>query len=128
MKVVIRETIADAGFGRIGRQVASRALGLQMTVIESDPFVSAGRFRELGVESGTVDEVLERADFLTLHLPLNDETRRSIDAAAIGRMRDGARLVNAARGELVDEAALVAALESGKLSGAAIDGLSQGPY
>src|SRR5882757_8367808 len=87
------------GFGRIGRQVARRALGLQMRVVAYDPFVSAERFRELGVESATFDEVLERADFLTLHLPLNDETRRSIDAAAIGRMRDGARLINAARGE-----------------------------
>ena len=116
------------GFGRIGRQVARRALGLQMKVVAYDPFVSAERFRELGVESATFDEVLERADFLTLHLPLNDETRHSIDADAIGRMRDGARLVNAARGELVDEAALVAALESGKLGGAAIDVFSKEPY
>ena len=116
------------GFGRIGRQVARRAVGLQMKVIAYDPFVSAERFRELGVESATFDEVLERADFLTLHLPLTDETRHSIDADAIAQMRDGARLVNAARGELVDEAALVAALESGKLGGAAIDVFSQEPY
>jgi D-3-phosphoglycerate dehydrogenase / 2-oxoglutarate reductase len=116
------------GFGRIGRQVARRALGLQMKVIAYDPFVSAERFRELGVESATFDEVLERADFLTLHLPLTDETRHSIDADAIARMRDGARLVNAARGELVDEAALVAALESGKLGGAAVDVFSKEPY
>src|SRR5882757_2066281 len=116
------------GFGRIGRQVARRALGLQMKVIAYDPFVSAERFRELGVDSGTFDEVLERAEFLTLHLPLTDETRHSIDAAAIARMRDGARLINAARGELVDEAALVAALESGKLGGAAIDVFSKEPY
>ena len=116
------------GFGRIGRQVARRALGLQMKVVAYDPFVSDERFRELGVESGTFDEVLERADFVTLHLPLNDETRRSIDADAIGRMRDGARLINAARGELVDEDALVAALESGKLGGAAVDVFSKEPY
>ena len=69
----------------------------------------------------TFDEVLARADFLTLHLPLTDETRGSIDADAIAKMRDGVRIVNAARGELVDEAALVAALESGKVAGAAID-------
>ena len=116
------------GFGRIGRQVARRALGLQMKVVAYDPFVSAERFRELGVESATFDEVLARAEFLTLHLPLTDETRHSIDADAIARMRDGARLVNAARGELVDEAALVAALESGKLAGAAIDVFSKEPY
>src|SRR6476469_4479775 len=116
------------GFGRIGRQVARRALGLQMKVVAYDPFVSGERFRELGVESASFDSVLERADFLTLHLPLTDDTRGSIDAAAIARMRDGARLINAARGELVDEAALVAALESGKLAGAAIDVFSKEPY
>jgi D-3-phosphoglycerate dehydrogenase len=116
------------GFGRIGRLVARRAVGLQMKVVAYDPFVSAERFRELGVDSASFDEVLERADFLTLHLPLNDDTRGSIDAAAIARMRDGARLVNAARGELVDEAALVAALESGKLAGAAIDVFPHEPY
>src|SRR5581483_3878367 len=109
------------GFGRIGRQVARRALGLQMKVVAYDPFVSAERFRELGVEPAVFAEVLERADFLTLHLPLTDETRGAIDRDAIARMRDGARLVNAARGELVDIGALVAALESGKLAGAAID-------
>src|SRR3954464_11012722 len=116
------------GFGRIGRQVARRALGLQMKVVAYDPFVSGERFRELGVESASFDEVLERADFITLHLPLTDDTRGSIDAGAIARMRDGARLINAARGELVDETALVAALESGKLAGAAIDVFAQEPY
>jgi D-3-phosphoglycerate dehydrogenase len=99
-----------------------------MKVVAYDPFVSAERFRELGVDSATFDEVLARAEFLTLHLPLTDETRHSIDAEAIGRMRDGARLINAARGELVDEAALVAALESGKLGGAAVDVFSKEPY
>ena len=116
------------GFGRIGRLVARRALGLQMKVVAYDPFVSAERFRELGVDSASFDEVLARADLLTLHLPLTDETRGAIDAAAIARMRDGARIINAARGELVDEAALVAALESGKLAGAAIDVFSAEPY
>lgn len=116
------------GFGRIGRQVARRALGLQMKVVAYDPFVSADRFRELGVESASFDEVIARADFLTLHLPLNDETRGVIGTAAIGKMRDGVRIVNAARGELVDEDALVAALESGKVAGAAIDVFVQEPY
>ena len=116
------------GFGRIGRQVARRAQGLQMKVVAYDPFVSADRFRELGVESGSFDEVLARADFLTLHLPLNDDTRHAIDAGAIGKMRDGVRIINAARGELLDEDALVAALESGKVAGAAIDVFAQEPY
>jgi D-3-phosphoglycerate dehydrogenase / 2-oxoglutarate reductase len=116
------------GYGRIGRQVARRALGLQMKVVAYDPFVSAERFRELGVESASFDEVLARADFLTLHLPLNDDTRNAIGTAAIGKMRDGVRIVNAARGELVDEDALVAALESGKVAGAAIDVFVREPY
>ena len=116
------------GFGRIGRQVARRALGLQMKVVAYDPFVAAERFRELGVESCSFDEVLARADFLTLHLPLTDETRGSIDADAIAKMRDGVRLVNAARGDLVVDDALVAALESGKVAGAAIDVFVPEPY
>ena len=122
------KTLGVLGFGRIGRQVARRALGLQMKVVAYDPFVSAERFRELGVDSATFEEVLERSDFVTLHLPLTDETRRSIDAAALAHMRDGARLINAARGELVDEDALLVALQSGKLGGAAIDVFSKEPY
>src|SRR5581483_1940535 len=87
------KTLGILGFGRIGMQVARRALGLQMRVVAYDPFVSAERFRELGVESDTFEGVLERSDFLTLHLPLNDETRGAIDAKAIARMRDGVRIV-----------------------------------
>jgi D-3-phosphoglycerate dehydrogenase / 2-oxoglutarate reductase len=122
------KTLGVLGFGRIGRQVARRALGLQMKVAAYDPFVGVERFRELGADRLSLDEVLAAADFVTLHLPLTDETRGSIDAAAFAKMRDGVRLVNAARGELVDEAALVAALESGKVAGAAIDVFAQEPY
>src|SRR6201986_4483891 len=105
------KTLGVLGFGRIGRLVARRALALEMKVIAYDPFVAPERFRALGADSATFDEVLERAKFLTLHLPLNDETRGAIDADAIAKMRDGVRIVNAARGELVDMDALVAALE-----------------
>jgi D-3-phosphoglycerate dehydrogenase len=122
------KTLGILGFGRIGQQVARRALGLQMRVVAYDPFVSAERFRELGVESATFEGVLERADFLTLHLPLNDETRGAVDAEAITRMKDGVRIVNAARGELVDETALGDALRSGKVAGAALDVFPQEPY
>jgi D-3-phosphoglycerate dehydrogenase / 2-oxoglutarate reductase len=122
------KTLGVLGFGRIGRQVARRALGLQMKVVAYDPFVSADRFRELGVESASFDEVLERSEFVTLHLPLTDETRSAIDAGAIAKMRDGARIVNAARGELVDIAALIDALESGKIAGAAVDVFPEEPY
>jgi len=122
------KTLGILGFGRIGQQVARRALGLQMRVVAYDPFISAERFRELGVESDTLDNVIARADFLTLHLPLNDETRGAIDAKAIAQMKDGVRIVNAARGELVDEDALGDALRSGKVAGAALDVFPQEPY
>jgi len=122
------KTLGVLGFGRIGQQVARRALGLQMNVVAYDPFVSADRFREAGVETDTLEGVLSRADFITLHLPLNDETRGVIDAGSLRLMKEGARLINAARGELVDEEALVVALESGRLGGAAIDVFAQEPY
>ena len=123
------KTLGVLGFGRIGQQVARRALGLGMHVIAYDPFVSAERFRELGIERvEATDDVYAAAEFLTLHLPLTSETRGSLDAAAFARMRDGVRLVNAARGELVDEAALLDALQSGKVAGAALDVFSEEPY
>jgi D-3-phosphoglycerate dehydrogenase / 2-oxoglutarate reductase len=123
------KTLGVLGFGRIGQQVARRALGLGMHVVAYDPFVAAERFRELGTERvQTPEEVYAAADFLTLHLPLNADTRGSLDAAAFAAMRDGVRLVNAARGELVDEDALLAALQSGKVAGAALDVFSSEPY
>jgi D-3-phosphoglycerate dehydrogenase / 2-oxoglutarate reductase len=125
---VADKVLGILGFGRIGRQVARRALALQMKVVAYDPFVAAERFRDLGIESGTFDEVIARADFLTLHLPLTDETRGAIGAAAISGMKDGVRIVNAARGELLDVDALIAALESGKVAGAAVDVFPQEPY
>ena len=110
------------GFGRIGQLVAARARPFGMRVIAFDPFVSAERYRELGVEkAASVDEVYARADFLTVHLPLTDETRGTIDAAAIAQMRDGVRILNVARGGLVDDDALRAGLDSGKVAGVALD-------
>jgi D-3-phosphoglycerate dehydrogenase len=122
------KTLGILGFGRIGQQVARRAVGLQMRVVAYDPFVSAERFRELGVESDTIDGVLARADFVTLHLPLNDETRGVIGVSSLAKMKPGARLINAARGELVDETALDQALRAGTLAGAALDVWPQEPY
>jgi D-3-phosphoglycerate dehydrogenase len=122
------KTLGVLGFGRIGQQVARRALGLGMKVLAYDPFVSRERFRELGVESATFDEVLARSDFVTLHLPLTDDTRGAIGREALAKLKPGARLINAARGELVDEDALVEALRAGTLAGAAIDVYSQEPY
>jgi len=123
------KTLGVLGFGRIGQQVARRALGLEMRVVAHDPFVARERFRELGVERlETRDEVLAAADFLTLHLSLTAETRGSIDAVAFGKLRDGARIVNAARGELVDEAALLDALREGQVAAAALDVFGSEPY
>jgi D-3-phosphoglycerate dehydrogenase len=110
------------GFGRIGQLVATRARGFGMRVIAFDPLVSADRYRELGVEkAASVDDVYARAEFLTIHLPVTDETRGIIDAKAIAKMRDGVRILNVARGKLVDDAALQAGLDSGKVAGVALD-------
>jgi D-3-phosphoglycerate dehydrogenase len=110
------------GFGRIGQLVAARARGFGMHVIAFDPLVSAERYRELGVErAANVDAVYARADFITVHLPMTDETRGIINAAAIAKMRDGVRILNVARGGLIDDQALQAALDSGKVAGAALD-------
>jgi D-3-phosphoglycerate dehydrogenase len=123
------KTLGVLGFGRIGQQVARRAVGLGMRVVAHDPFVARDRFREVGVERAeSADDVLGEADFLTLHMPLSEETRRFLDAKALARMRPGAHVVNAARGELVDEEALVDALRSGHLAGAALDVFSAEPY
>ncbi len=123
------KTLGVLGFGRIGQQVARRAVGLGMQVVAYDPFVADERFRELGVDHATTeDDVFGVADFLTLHSPLTDETRGMINRDSIARMKDGARIVNAARGALIDEEALEDALRSGKLAGAALDVFSAEPY
>jgi D-3-phosphoglycerate dehydrogenase len=123
------KTLGVLGLGRIGQLVARRALGLGMRVVAYDPFVSVERFRELGVDvAESPEDVYDAADFLTVHLPLTDDTRGILGAEAFGRMRTGVRIVNAARGELVDEAALVEALRSGTVAGAAVDVFPEEPY
>ena len=123
------KTLGVLGFGRIGQQVARRAAGLGMRVVAYDPFVAPDRFRELGVERlEQLDDIYAAADFITLHLPLTDETRGSLGTDAFTKMRDGVRIVNAARGELIDEDALLEALRSGKVGGAALDVFSTEPY
>jgi len=116
------KTLGILGFGRIGQLVAHRARGFGMRVLAFDPFVSAERYRELGVEKAdSVEDVYAQADFITVHLPKTPETEGFIDAAAFAKMRDGARILNVARGGLIDEAALKDALDSGRLAGAALD-------
>jgi D-3-phosphoglycerate dehydrogenase len=116
------KTLGIIGFGRIGQLVAHRAKGFQMRVLAFDPFVSAERYRELGVEKASnAEEVLRDADFITIHLPKTPETKGWLDAKAFATMRDGVRVLNVARGGLIDEAALKDALDSGKVAGAALD-------
>jgi D-3-phosphoglycerate dehydrogenase / 2-oxoglutarate reductase len=121
------KTLGIIGCGNIGAIVADRALGLKMRVIAYDPFLSPERALELGVERVALDDLLARADFITLHTPLTDATRNIIDCAAIARMKPGARLINCARGGLVVEADLAAALEEGRIAGAAIDVFADEP-
>ena len=115
------KTLGIIGCGNIGAIVADRALGLRMKVIAYDPFLSAERAVDLGVERVGFDELLARADFITLHTPLTDATRNIINAAAIAKTKPGVRLINCARGGLVVEADLAAALDSGQVAGAAFD-------
>jgi len=115
------KTLGLIGCGNIGSIVADRALGLKMKVIAYDPFLTAERALELGVEKAPLDQLLARADFITLHTPLTDETRNILSAENIARTKRGVRIVNCARGGLIDEAALKEALESGHVAGAALD-------
>jgi D-3-phosphoglycerate dehydrogenase len=121
------KTLGIIGAGNIGSIVADRALGLRMRVIAYDPFLSPERAVDLGVEKVELDELFRRADFITLHTPLTEKTRNIIDAKAIATMRKGVRIINCARGGLVDEAALRAGLDSGQVAGAAFDVFSTEP-
>ena len=119
---VYEKTLGVLGFGRIGQLVAARARAFGMRIVAFDPFVSAERFRELGAEKADSSaELYAQADFITLHLPKTAETRGWLDAEAFAQMRDGVRVINCARGELVDDAALKDALDGGKVAGAALD-------
>ena len=117
---VTGKTFGVIGLGNIGRVVADRAAGLSMDVIAYDPFVSPDS-KPIEAEIVELDELFSRADFISVHVPLTAETRGLIDAAAIERMRDGVRIINCARGGIVDEEALAQGLDSGKVAGAAID-------
>jgi D-3-phosphoglycerate dehydrogenase len=115
------KTLGVIGCGNIGSIVADRAIGLKMKVVAYDPFLSAERAVALGVEKVELDELLRRADFITLHTPLTDKTRNIIDAAALKKVKPGVRILNCARGGLVDERALAQALKAGQVAGAAFD-------
>ncbi|WP_395614190.1 phosphoglycerate dehydrogenase [Allosphingosinicella sp.] len=115
------KTLGLIGCGNIGSIVAERALGLRMKVVAYDPYLTPERALELGVEKVELDQLLARADFITLHTPLTEQTRNILNAENLARTKQGVRIVNCARGGLIDEAALKAALDSGHVAGAALD-------
>ncbi|HEX9071333.1 MAG TPA: phosphoglycerate dehydrogenase [Pseudolabrys sp.] len=118
---IFGKTLGVIGCGNIGSIVADRALGLKMKVIAYDPYLSADRAADLGVEKVELDELFKRADFITLHTPLTEKTRNIVNADAIKIMKKGVRIINCARGGLVDEAALYEALKNKHVAGAAFD-------
>jgi D-3-phosphoglycerate dehydrogenase len=115
------KTLGVIGCGNIGAIVADRAIGLKMRVVAFDPFLTPERALELGVEKVELDDLLRRADFITLHTPLTDKTRNILNAGTLAKTKRGVRIVNCARGGLVDEKALVDALRTGQVAGAAFD-------
>jgi D-3-phosphoglycerate dehydrogenase len=115
------KTLGVIGCGNIGSIVADRALGLKMKVIAYDPYLSPERAKDIGVEKVEIDDLLRRSDFITLHVPLTDSTRNIINAENIAKMKKGVRVINCARGELIVEADVKAALDSGHIKGLALD-------
>jgi D-3-phosphoglycerate dehydrogenase / 2-oxoglutarate reductase len=121
------KTLGVIGLGRIGRETAKRGEALGMKVIGYDPQVKAGSVTEAQVGEATLDELCEKADFITLHVPHNDSTHYMLNAARLGQMKKSAFIINCARGGVVDEAALAEALKAGTIKGAAIDVFEKEP-
>jgi len=115
------KTLGILGLGRIGLEVAKRARGFGLEIIGSDPFVSAAVARENGIKLVSLDELIAGSDYITLHVGLTPQTTGVINAKTLAAMKKGVRIINCARGELVEDAALVAALKSGQVAGAALD-------
>src|SRR5262249_23605226 len=115
------------GLGRIGSEVARRALGFRMQVIAYDPYLTREAAERLGVESVELDELLARSDFLTIHTPLTRDTRHPLRAAELERVKPGVRITSCARGGLIAEEALARAIQSGRVAGAALDVFEQEP-
>lgn len=124
---LFNKTLGIVGLGRIGRVVATRAKGFGMKIVAYDPFLAPEQAAELDISSASLDEVFAAADFITVHTPMTPETRGIIGAEAFAKMKDGVRVINCARGGLVDEVALLEALNNGKVAGAALDVFTQEP-
>lgn len=125
---VTGKTLGIVGLGRIGREVAKRAIGLEMKILAFDPFVTPEKAAEMGIKAvSSVDALLPEVDFLTIHVPLTNETKSLIGAAELKKMKPSARVLNVARGGIIDEAALASALQAGTIAGAGIDVFSTEP-
>ncbi|HNB53141.1 MAG TPA: hydroxyacid dehydrogenase [Anaerolineales bacterium] len=122
-----RKTLGIIGVGRIGNAVAERASAFRMRVIGYDPYLSEEQVRTNGALPATLEELFAQSDYITLHIPLTDQTRNMLNEAAFGQMKPGVRIICAARGGVIDETALLAALESGQVAGAALDVFAQEP-
>ena len=120
------KTLAVLGLGRIGAEVANRAKAFDMEVVAYDPYLTEARARELEIEKVELEDAFARADYLTVHMPLTDETRGVVNADSFAKMKDGVRIFNCARGGIVNEDDLKAALESGKVAAAGLDVLYNG--
>lgn len=116
-----------AGLGRIGQEVARRAQAFEMTVIAHDPFISVQVAEDLGIELVSLDDLCARADYLSLHMPSNAQTKRTFNADRLARCKKGLKIINTARGDLIDETALASAIQSGHIGGAALDVYDQEP-
>jgi D-3-phosphoglycerate dehydrogenase len=121
------KTLGIIGFGRIGRALAKRALAFEMTVIAYDPYIPADLAADLGVELVSLNDIYARADFISLHSVITEETRGLICADSLAKMKRGVRIINAARGALINEAELAEAIKSGQVAGAALDVYAQEP-
>jgi len=122
-----RKTLGIVGLGRVGTEVARRAKGLQMGVIAYDPYLTQERSERLQVEKVELDDLVARSDYITFHVPISDATRKMVNDELIAKMKDGVRIVNTARGDIIDDEALLRGIESGKIAGAALDVYAQEP-
>jgi D-3-phosphoglycerate dehydrogenase len=124
---LFRKTLGIVGLGRIGSEVAKRAQSFGMRVLAYDPYLAPSRAKAMQVEAATLDEVLAQSDYITVHMPLTEDTRYIINGAAFGKMKQGVRIFNCARGGIIEEAALVAALKSGRVAAAGLDVYEEEP-
>jgi D-3-phosphoglycerate dehydrogenase len=121
------KTLGIVGMGRIGSEVARRAKAFDMQVLVYDPFLNVSRAKELQVKAVELDEIYKRSDFITVHVPMSDQTRGMINRETIAKMKDGVRLINCARGGIINEKDLYDSIKSGKVAGAALDVYEQEP-